>query len=138
MRDFENFTIQELEEALSGIDRAEYPQRTKDLSEELARKRIRASELRSELSRLSGRPSPPEKGADFLDFLGSFVCSWGLLIGLAGLAGVFGADTVTWNDGTVHGMGALIVSLFLLAFSAVLAGGSMYLGYLLFSRLRRG
>ncbi|NKI35765.1 hypothetical protein HFP89_11390 [Wenzhouxiangella sp. XN79A] len=139
MGDIDKYTIAELEQALSSIDRAAYPERAKKLSDAMEQKSQRAASLEGELNAIKGvQHKPLQAGADFLDFVGSFLCSWGLLIGLLGLAGVFGAGTVTWNGSTVHGFGALFATLFVLAIFAVIVAGGMFLGYLLFNKLRRG
>ncbi|WP_444904583.1 hypothetical protein ACJJIU_06795 [Microbulbifer sp. CnH-101-E] len=121
MKKVEDYTIQELQEAIDGIDQEKYREKYSELQSELSKKRVEIQELNAQIVKLSG--STPLQGAmdesqNTFTFKRCFLaccCSIGLLWLLLGILGFFGFGTIIANGEQVHGISALV--------SAVLGGG---------------
>ncbi|WP_444890494.1 hypothetical protein [Microbulbifer sp. DLAB2-AA] len=121
MKEVENYTIQELQEAIDGMDQEKYPEKYIEIQSELSRKKVEVQELNERIVKLSGAPPlqrAVNKGNGSFTFKRCFFaccCSIGLLWLFLGILGFFGFGTIIANGEQVHGISALV--------SAVLGGG---------------
>ncbi|WP_444913627.1 hypothetical protein [Microbulbifer sp. TRSA007] len=134
MRKIENYTIQELQEAIDGMDQGKYPERHGNLKAELSKKKMEVQELNNRIAGLSG--SIPRQGAidesrNQFTFKRCFLaccCSIGLLWLVLGVLGFFGFGTVTANGEQVQGVSALVTSVLGGGMSCLMVGTVVWLG----------
>jgi hypothetical protein len=135
--DFTKYNLRELDSALQGIDQDKYYQRHQDLLKERQKKQAEVNLVIREFTDVSGWTMDElieshHKKIDIKDTFGGFVCSFGLIGLLIVLAGVFGANTVSWNGNYVHGLSALIVGITVVFIFTLILGCIAYLGVLFY------
>ena len=135
--DVTKYTLKELESAIQGIDQEQYYQRYQDLMKEKQKRQVEVNVALREFTEVSGWTIDEliehhHKKIDFKDTFGGYLFSFGLIGFLVVLAGVFGANTVSWNGSNVHGLYAFIVGVPLVLLFTLILGGLAYLGVLLF------
>ncbi|WP_444924919.1 hypothetical protein ACJJH9_08235 [Microbulbifer sp. DLAB2-AF] len=134
MKKVEDYTIQELQEAIDGIDQEKYREKYSELQSELSKKMMEIQELNAQIVKLSG--STPLQGAmdesqNTFTFKRCFLaccCSIGLLWLLLGILGFFGFGTIIANGEQVHGISALVSAVFGGGISCLIFGFMVWLG----------
>ncbi|WP_444938941.1 hypothetical protein [Microbulbifer sp. JMSA002] len=134
MKKVEDYTIQELQEAIDGIDQEKYREKYSELQSELSKKRVEIQELNAQIVKLSG--STPLQGAmdesqntfTFKRCLLACCCSIGLLWLLLGIVGFFNLGAITVNGEQAYGINALAAAMLGGGMSCLMMGFMIWVG----------
>ncbi|GAB2896351.1 hypothetical protein ACCI51_04720 [Microbulbifer echini] len=134
MKIIEEYTIQELQEAIVGIDKEANPERYAEIKSEFSKKKIKVQELHHKILELSGA-NPIQRAAsenvNSFTFKRCFLascCSIGLLWLFLGVLGLLGLGTVTANGEQVHGVSALVTAALGGGLSCLIVAFSVWVG----------
>ena len=130
----QSYTIQELHEALLGIDESKNQEKAYELKQQLKERQARVSELKKQIAELEGSApaglsvTKPGNPMTFKRLFLASCCSIGALWLVLGIFGLFGFDTININGEAAHGVPALIGSVVSGAISSLVFAGCIWIG----------
>ncbi|WP_193166166.1 hypothetical protein [Microbulbifer hainanensis] len=130
----QSYTIQELHEALLGIDEEKNQDKVSELKQQLREKQAKVSDLKKQIAELEGSApaglsvSEPGNPMTFKRLFLASCCSIGAFWLLLGIFGLFGFDTININGEAAHGVPALIGSVVTGAIFSLVLSGCTWIG----------